>query len=103
MLRRDPSWEKHRIAQEQLVNQKGWIKRLPFIWDVDSAQFDGDEEFYKVLLLCYPEEVVVEGKALWEYDSNAAGKVFSYPVPHHKGGISWELKENMVHGKCKFP
>ena len=64
-------------AGEQLSRDKGWLQGLLLQWEIKSAKFDEDEDCYKVILLCYPEDADVAEKAQWEYHIDAKGNLYA--------------------------
>lgn len=63
-------------ARSQLSKEKSWLQGLSLEWEIRSAKFDEDEDCYKVVLECYPDDANVETKSQWEYHINATGNLY---------------------------
>ena len=73
-------------AREFLSSTTAWLKGLSLVWEIESAKFEEDEDCYKVIVNCYPEDADVETKARWEYHIDAIGKLYpGTPILRVKG------------------
>ena len=64
-------------AKGELPQRKAWLQGLSLEWEILSAKFDEEEDCYKVILECYPDELEIEEKSRWEYHIDATGKLYA--------------------------
>lgn len=89
-------------ARKDLSDTTNWLRGLSLLWEIKTAHFDEDDDCYKVVVLCYPEDADVLEKAQWEYHIDAQGNLYpGTPMLISKG--KWEVsKSGVAEQKSKF-